>query len=133
MNMSHLVLVVDDDRDIRDSLVELLQDQGYRAAGAANGLEALEVLRTSAPLPCVILLDLMMPMMDGWEFREAQLQNPAWTQVPVIVISAYNDLEAKAHTLAAEHLRKPLATRTLIEAVRRHCPGDHAPVTTARS
>jgi CheY-like chemotaxis protein len=120
--MSHNVLVVDDDRDIRDSLVELLQDQGYQAAGAANGLEALEVMRTGQELPCVILLDLMMPMMDGWEFREAQLKNPAWTQIPVIVISAYGDLDAKARALAVEHLRKPLALRTLMEAVRRHCP-----------
>ncbi|HEY0477821.1 MAG TPA: response regulator [Kofleriaceae bacterium] len=118
----HHVLVVDDDRDIRDSLVELLQDQGYQAAGAANGLEALEVMRTGQELPCVILLDLMMPMMDGWEFREAQLKNPAWTQIPVIVISAYGDLDAKARALAVEHLRKPLALRTLMEAVRRHCP-----------
>jgi len=123
MTTPPLVLVVDDDRDIRDSLVELLEDQGYRAAGAANGLEALEVLRTGQTLPCVILLDLMMPMMDGWEFREAQLQNPAWTQVPVIVISAYGDVAAKASSLEVEHLRKPLALRTLLEAVRRHCPG----------
>lgn len=119
---NHHVLVVDDDRDIRDSLVELLQDQGYQAEGAANGLEALEVMRTGQELPCVILLDLMMPMMDGWEFREAQLKNPAWTQIPVIVISAYGDLDAKARALAVEHLRKPLALRTLMEAVRRHCP-----------
>jgi CheY-like chemotaxis protein len=119
----HLVLVVDDDRDIRDSLVELLEDQGYSAAGAANGLEALETLRTSPGLPCVILLDLMMPMMDGWEFREAQLQNPVWSQVPVIVISAYSDVATQANSLEVEHLRKPLALRTLLEAVRRHCGG----------
>lgn len=120
--MTCLVLVVDDDRDIRDSLVEMLEDQGYLARGAANGLEALEVMRTSAALPCVILLDLMMPMMDGWEFREAQLKNPAWTQIPVIVLSAYSDVGAQARALAVEHLRKPLAVRPLLEAVRRHCP-----------
>jgi CheY-like chemotaxis protein len=121
--MTHLVLVVDDDRDIRDSLVEVLEDQGYRAAGAANGLEALELMRTGATLPCVILLDLMMPIMDGRGFREAQLENPDWTQIPVIAISAYDDVDAQARALAVEHLRKPLAIRPLLEAVRRHCPG----------
>ena len=120
--MSPLILVVDDDRDIRDSLVEVLEYQGYAARGAANGIEALEVMRTSAVLPCVILLDLMMPMMDGWEFREAQLKNPAWTEIPVIVISAYADVEIQARALAADHLRKPLGVRILLEAVRRHCP-----------
>jgi CheY-like chemotaxis protein len=119
--MSGRILVVDDDRDIRDSLVELLEDHGYPATGAANGLEALEVLRTSPELPCLILLDLMMPMMDGREFRELQLRNPAWTQIPVIVISAYNDVEQQARALEAEHLRKPLTLRPLIEAVQRHC------------
>jgi CheY-like chemotaxis protein len=122
--MTHLVLVVDDDRDIRDSLVEVLEDQGYNALGAANGREALEVMRTALELPCVILLDLMMPVMDGWEFRAAQLENPAWLQVPVIVISAYNDADAQARALAVEYMRKPLAVRPLLEAVRRHCPGN---------
>ena len=120
-DLTHIVLVVDDDRDIRDSLVEMLEDQGYLALAAANGVEALEVMRTSTELPCVILLDLMMPMMDGWEFREAQLKNPAWTEIPVIVISAYTDVGTQARALAAEHLSKPLAVRPLLEAVRRHC------------
>jgi CheY-like chemotaxis protein len=120
--MSHTVLVVDDDRDIRDSVVELLEDNGYHAIGASNGREALDVLRSSPP-PCLILLDLMMPVMDGRGFREEQLKNPAWTTIPVIVISAYNDVDAQARALAADHLRKPLGLRPLIEAVRRHCSG----------
>ena len=123
-DLPHLVLVVDDDRDIRDSLIEMLEDQGYLALGAANGVEALEVMRRSAEPPCLILLDLMMPMMDGWEFRQAQLANPAWTEIPVIVISAYADVDAHARALAAEHLRKPLAAQLLLEAVRRHCRDD---------
>ena len=122
--MSHVVLVVDDDRDIRDSLVEVLQDQGYHAIGAGNGREALDALRTSAEMPCLILLDLMMPVMDGREFREEQLKNPAWTSIPVIVISAYNDVADQARALAADHLRKPLAVRPLMDAVRRHCAAD---------
>jgi CheY-like chemotaxis protein len=119
--MTHFILVVDDDRDIRDSVVEVLEENGYTAIGAANGVEALDVLQTHPVPPCLILLDLMMPMMDGREFRERQVANPAWTQIPVIVISAYNDVEQQARALAADCLRKPLAMRPLIDAVRRHC------------
>jgi CheY-like chemotaxis protein len=119
--MSSVVLVVDDDRDIRDSLVELLVDHGYRALGASNGREALELLRSGGDQPCLILLDLMMPVMDGREFREEQLKNPAWTAIPVIVISAYNDVADQARALAVDHLRKPLAMRPLMDAVRRYC------------
>lgn len=121
--MSGYILVVDDDRDIRDSLVELLTEQGFPAIGAGNGVEALEILRTSRSPPSLILLDLMMPVMDGREFRERQLENPAWTAIPVIVISAYNDVEQQARALALDHLRKPLAMRPLMDAVRRHCAG----------
>jgi CheY-like chemotaxis protein len=121
--MSGTVLIVDDDRDIRDSLVEMLEDHGYHALGAANGREALDVLRTRGDTPCVILLDLMMPVMDGREFREEQLKNPAWIGIPVIVISAYGDVADQARALAVDHLRKPLAMRSLIEAVRRYCTG----------
>jgi CheY-like chemotaxis protein len=119
--MEPLILVVDDDRDIRDSLIETLEDHGFRAAGAANGIEALDVLRTSAERPSLILLDLMMPMMDGPEFREEQLKNPSWAEIPVVVISAYSDVEARARSLAVEYMRKPLAIRPLIDVVRRHC------------
>jgi CheY-like chemotaxis protein len=119
--MSGYILVVDDDRDIRDSLVELLTEQGFPALGAGNGVEALELLRTSGSPPSLILLDLMMPVMDGREFRERQLENPAWAAIPVIVISAYNDVDQQARALALDHLRKPLAMRPLMDAVRRHC------------
>jgi CheY-like chemotaxis protein len=121
--MEHVILVVDDDRDIRDSLIELLQEHGYRAAGAANGREALALLGTTPHSPCLILLDLMMPVMDGRGFREEQLKNPAWAQIPVIVISAYSDAQAQARALDLECLRKPLAMRLLIEVVQRHCRG----------
>ena len=122
--MTHVVLVVDDDRDIRDSLVELLEDYGYQAIGAGNGREALDVLRTAAAPPCLILLDLMMPVMDGQGFREEQLKHPEWTEIPVIVLSAYGDVEAQARALALDHLRKPLGMQRLMEVVRRHCPGN---------
>jgi CheY-like chemotaxis protein len=119
--MAQYILVVDDDRDIRDSLVELLTEHGYPAVGASNGAEALAQLETRAPPPALILLDLMMPVMDGREFRERQLENPAWAAIPVIAISAYNDVERQARALAVDYLRKPLAMRSLLDAVDRHC------------
>lgn len=121
--MEHLVLVVDDDRDIRDSLIETLEDHGYQASGAANGAEALAMLRSS-PRPCLILLDLMMPVMDGRGFREEQLKNPAWADIPVVVISAYGNVEAQAQELATAFVRKPVSTRPLIDVVRRYCGGE---------
>jgi CheY-like chemotaxis protein len=120
--MSPYVLVVDDDRDIRESVIEALEEHGYHAAGAANGLEALSVLRSNAELPRMIMLDLMMPVMDGGAFREEQLKNPAWAEIPVVVISAYGDVEARARALAVDFMRKPLALRALIDVVRRHVP-----------
>lgn len=121
--MEHLVLVVDDDRDIRDSLIETLEDHGYHASGASNGVEALAMLRT-IPRPSLILLDLMMPVMDGRGFREEQLKNPAWADIPVVVISAYGNVEAQAQELALSFVRKPVATRPLIDLVRRYCAGE---------
>jgi CheY-like chemotaxis protein len=118
--MGPYVLVVDDDRDIRESLIEMLEDHGYRAVGAGNGLEALEVLRAGPP-PCLILLDLMMPGMDGREFRAEQIKEPSWAAVPVIVISAYGDVEAQAGALALDCLKKPLTMRPLMDAVHRKC------------
>src|SRR3954470_23175677 len=81
------VLVVDDDQDIREALCDLLADAGYRAASVANGKEALIYLK-SGELPCVILLDLMMPVMDGWEFRRQQQGDPRLSKIPVVVITA---------------------------------------------
>jgi two-component system chemotaxis response regulator CheY len=119
--MGPLVLVVDDDRDIRDSLMEILEDHGYAAVGASNGVEAIDVLRAHPVPPCLILLDLMMPVMDGRGFREEQLKHPAWAAIPVIVVSAYGDVEAQASELALDYMRKPLATRPLIAAIERRC------------
>jgi CheY-like chemotaxis protein len=117
--MESYVLVVDDDRDIRDSLIEMLEEHGYPARGAGNGVEALDALRGEPP--CLILLDLMMPVMDGREFREEQVKHPAWADIPVIVISAYGDVEAQAGALALEYLKKPLAMQPLMAAIERRC------------
>jgi len=81
------ILIADDDADLRESLRLLLELHGHSVREARNGREALQELGSTAP-PCVIVLDLMMPVMDGWQFRQAQLQDPALAGIPVLVISA---------------------------------------------
>ena len=80
--------MVDDDPDIRDSLREVLEDEGYEVACVGNGREALDHLKTASPRPCVILLDLMMPVMDGWQFRREQKQDADIADIPLVVITA---------------------------------------------
>jgi CheY-like chemotaxis protein len=115
------VLVVEDDDDIRASLLEFLDDHGYRARGAANGREGLSLLVEGAR-PCVIILDLMMPVMDGWAFRAAQRRLPDLSGVPVVVISAYDGLDRRVQGLdVAGCLAKPIDLEALLGVVRVHC------------
>jgi two-component system response regulator MprA len=85
--MSPVVLVVDDEATNRNTLANLLSKEGYSVATAADGLEALEKLREGLS-PCLIVFDLMMPRLDGFAFRERQLADPAWANIPVVAISA---------------------------------------------
>ena len=119
----HRIFVVEDEEMIRESIVEFLDENGYEAVGAAHGREALDKLNTSGvALPCLILLDLMMPVMDGRTFREQQLQSPELAAIPVIVFSAYRDVARTAGEMnAAGHLEKPLRLPDLLRSVRRHC------------
>jgi two-component system chemotaxis response regulator CheY len=116
------VLIVDDDPFVRGMLAELLEDEGYRVVSAADGEEALSYLMRQAPMPCVILLDLMMPRMNGWEFRNAQRKTPELAAIPVITISAYADLLVGVPALdAAAHFPKPIDLDQLIVTVRHWC------------
>jgi len=119
---AHRILVVDDDEDIRATMIELFEDHGYEAIGAIHGRDALERLRAQERPPCVILLDLMMPVMDGWEFRHQQRSDPALAAIPVVVISAYRHRPSVTELDAAEYLNKPVQFDNLLEVVRRHCP-----------
>jgi CheY-like chemotaxis protein len=114
------VLVVDDNADIRELLVEILEGRGYSAVGAANGRIALEKLRDGGVKPCVILLDLMMPVMDGRSFRAAQRSDPALADIPVVVMSAYRDAAANVTDMTPAHvLEKPIDARQLLLLVER--------------
>jgi signal transduction histidine kinase len=111
------ILLVEDDRSIRSALQGILEDEGYLITTAENGRQALECLR-SGPAPDLIVLDLRMPVMDGWEFRAAQKSDPALAQIPVLAISA--DGSAKAAAIDAQaYLRKPLSTDALLNAIGR--------------
>ena len=109
------VLVVDDEREIREAVAEVLADEGYEVLDAGDGAEALSKLR--AFHPSVVLLDLMMPGMNGWEFREAQQHDPDLSGIPVIVLSA---LGKAAGIDAAGYIRKPFELDELLTAVRTH-------------
>jgi CheY-like chemotaxis protein len=114
------VLIVDDDRDIRETLEELLEQEGYAVFTARNGLEALAVAR--AERPSMILLDLFMPVMDGLEFIHQRAMDADLTAIPVVVVSAAADLQERVHSLAvAGHMEKPLHIEELLVVVARFC------------
>jgi CheY-like chemotaxis protein len=116
------VLVVDDDVDIRDSLAEVLDEDGFAVLTASNGREAFEVLHTASSKPSVILLDMTMPVMDGWEFRKAQRDDPELASIPVAVFSAQPNIEMAAKCVeAAAYFRKPLSVDELIETLDSLC------------
>lgn len=113
------VLIVEDDADLRDMMAQLLALEGFPTSAVSNGREALAYLR-SHENPNLILLDLMMPVMDGWEFRREQQLDADLADVPVIVLSALDEARALDVTATA-FLKKPLDYDRLLELVRRYC------------
>jgi CheY-like chemotaxis protein len=117
------VLVVDDDPDIRETLEMVLANSGHEVVSAGDGVEALEQLKQQRRLPCVILLDLMMPGMNGFELHEALTAEPTLATIPIVVITgAGADIEQLATPFTSEILRKPFDLTTVLKVVNRHCP-----------
>ncbi|MCP3142550.1 response regulator [Pyxidicoccus xibeiensis] len=113
-----VVLVVDDDPDILEALSEILEAEGFEIRRARNGKEALERLEPEPPN--LILLDLMMPVMDGWEFAQRMRQKPTVADIPIIVLSADRNVGSKAADIGAVgHLAKPFELNDLLDMVRR--------------
>jgi CheY-like chemotaxis protein len=111
------VLVVDDDAEIRQALTDILEDEEYTVWAASNGKEALEMV-SHGPCPDVILLDVMMPVMDGWHFLSARLAHPRLVEVPIIIISAGIEAEREAHKVGVfEVAKKPLHVDDLIRRI----------------
>jgi CheY-like chemotaxis protein len=112
------VLVVEDDKDIREALKDVLESEGYTVQSASNGERALAYLKSAAELPSVILLDLMMPVMDGFQFRTAQLADAKLAKVPVVVMSANASVEDKTAVIGAHaYLKKPVDIDQVIAMV----------------
>jgi CheY-like chemotaxis protein len=103
-----LVLVVDDDEAIRESLRDLLEDAGFDTIGARNGLEALNLLAALPIAPAFILLDLMMPVMDGWAFCDKRQMSRVFSDVPVIAISATDVTESNRPAGVDAFVAKPI-------------------------
>jgi CheY-like chemotaxis protein len=114
------ILIVEDEKDIRETLQEVLRLEGYKTFTASNGREALDMLPT-IPRPCLILLDLMMPVMNGWEFLQEQRMNGDMTiaTIPVVVVSAAGD-KAK-NTQTAGFIKKPVELDALLDTVKKYC------------
>jgi CheY-like chemotaxis protein len=115
------VLIVEDDKDIREAIADALALENFRVTTARNGKEALDLLLNSPHSwkPCFILLDLMMPVMNGWEFLLIQRAHPELSQIPVMVCSAIAD-RAKYPGIV-DYLQKPIDLDRLIALVQKHC------------
>jgi CheY-like chemotaxis protein len=113
----HSVMVVDDDEDIRALLQELLEDDGYRVVSAEHGAVALDALR-AGERPCLMLVDLLMPVMDGIELIEQVRGDEKLAQIPVVVVSAASAVDPPQGTPI---LRKPVSSDVILDAVHRVC------------
>jgi CheY-like chemotaxis protein len=114
------VMVVEDDALIRELVIQALACEGFTPVGASNGDEALRYLRQDRAPPALILLDLMMPVMNGWQFRAEQLEDPALAGIPVIVMSALDDADISADAVVG----KPFVIEALLDIVSRLAPSN---------
>lgn len=120
---THLsILLVEDDDDIREAMAAFLEAEGYDVVQAIDGDDALRKLRASSDRICLVLLDLFMPVKNGWEFRAEQMADPAIAAVPVVVVSADRNARDKANTLGAlEYLAKPVDFDRLLGTIATYC------------
>ena len=115
------VFIVEDDPDTREMLGKFLELEGFHVETAANGRQALDRL-SSGLKASVIVLDLMMPIMDGWQFREEQRKIPAVASIPVVTVTADGDARGKAASIqAVGYIAKPISIDTLLDEVERIC------------
>ncbi len=113
------MLIVEDDSDITEMLGLLLPSEGFEVVRAEHGAEALQYLRSGGTLPDLILLDLMMPVMSGWEFRDRQLTDPELAKIPVIVMTGVGDWDQVLTARADAYMTKPVDFGELLATVAR--------------
>lgn len=116
------ILIIEDERDAREALREILEIEGFNVATAENGQLGLELLQTTDE-PCLILLDLMMPVMNGWEFLEAlrHQQKHVLATIPVVVVSAIADLTAAQNKYNCDFMKKPVNVPSLVSLAHQYC------------
>ncbi len=124
--MDNTVLIVEDESVIREAIAEVLDEEGFDVIEAQNGEEGLAMMRDKAPMG--VLLDINMPVMDGWEFREQQMLDPALSKIPVIVITAgWRCAEVIQRMYPEGCLAKPFKIEALLNEVNRVFPVWHDP------
>ena len=115
----HCILIVEDDRPIRDTMRLILEMNGYFVYTAKDGREALNILKSVRP--SLVILDLMMPVMNGWQFLDELKLLEGSATIPVIIVSAAGNAVAAAQTLGKELLQKPINLDTFLRIVKRYC------------
>lgn len=115
------ILLIEDSDDLRNTLQKVFQYCGFNVESAANGQEALEKLREIDQLPCLILLDLTMPVMDGYEFRRQQELDSRIAKIPVVVMTAHGDCEESLELGARGFIRKPFELISILDTVKKYC------------
>ncbi len=115
-----LVLVVDDDSGNRETMSELLDNRGYSVLQAENGQRALDILKKNPQLPCLVVLDMAMPIMDGRGFLKRRARDPDLREIPVVVVSANSRNQEPLQGIDG-YFRKPVNVDRLIEVIDQHC------------
>ena len=111
------ILLVEDDPELRESMVDILEDEGYRVSAANDGVQALAAL-AAGPRPNIILLDMMMPKMNGAQFSAEQLKNPQWVSIPVVLLTAHVMSDPERENLRADaFIKKPFEIPTLLDVI----------------
>lgn len=119
--MKKSILIMDDDIDIRSTLKDILEDHGFCVHVANDGIEGLDFLKKAAPLPGLIILDLMMPNMNGHEFLKIRSETAPLLNVPVAYFSADSDINKRSKNEGVESLRKPVDFNELLSMVEKYC------------
>lgn len=119
---ARVILLVEDEASVREVIEAVLQDEGYRVVCAENGVDALEVLE-SGLRPCIVILDLMMPIMDGWQFREVQMRDPELLKIPTVVYSAVGDIDQAVERLNVAGGFQKGDFGEMLRFVAQFCPG----------
>ena len=113
------ILIVEDDLEIRQSMQEILEEEGYTVLSAKNGSEGLQILNDTSPLPGLVFLDLMMPVLDGYSFRKSQLLNPKFALVPTVPL-------AKRRLVASAGFQNLISLTPTVQNLRSSCFFDQA-------